>query len=74
MQYEVLRAFEGAGQLLEPGMVVDTSTWRARNVEGLVNNRYLRPAGLAVPEGFDVKLERQSASVKRRYAPRKKNT
>ncbi len=51
MQHQVLRPFNGAeGAELQPGQVVDTSSWRARNVSWLVARRYLLPvAGDAAP-------------------------
>jgi len=61
MQYEVLRPFECAGVQLQPGTIVDVSTWRPRCVEGLISDRRLRPVNM--PAGFDVKLERRSGKT-----------
>ena len=42
MQSVVLRRF-ATDHRLEAGEVVDVSAWRPRNVEGLIEGRYLRP-------------------------------
>ena len=61
MTYEVLRAFDASGEHLVPGQVVDVTAWRPRNVEGLVNSRYLRPAAIPTPDGFEVQFARRGA-------------
>lgn len=42
-KYRVLREFPGpGGKKFAPGEVVDTSDWRVRNVDSLVQGRYLQ--------------------------------
>ena len=44
MLHEVLRPISTGLEQLQPGMIVDTSTWPARNVAGLIELRRLRIA------------------------------
>jgi hypothetical protein len=60
MQCEVLRAFFGEGRQLAIGEIVDTAEWRPRNVEGLIETRYLRPVTEQDFGGYNLHLTRQS--------------
>lgn len=59
MQYQVLRAFDAGGKTLQPGEIVDVTGWRTRNIEGLVNDKRLKPLGPDAPDGFEYQLVRR---------------
>jgi hypothetical protein len=62
MECVVLRRFK-TDHMLEAGEVVDVSAWRPRNVEGLIEGRYLRPVVADSLAGYQIHLTREAGKA-----------